>query len=83
MLGLLTTDDPPIYLFCPQPNGEPTSRGHLLHHPRHGQVIERRCKELGIPVTAVYAGDQNRPAKTGAVVEFLLHHVGLPVAGGN
>ena len=82
MLGLLTADDPPIYLSCSQPDGEPTNRGHLLHHPRHAQVIERRCKELGIPVTAVYAGDQNRPAKTeGGVVEFLLRHVGLPVDG--
>jgi acetyl esterase/lipase len=83
MLGLLTAADPPIYLFCSQPDGEPTSRGHLLHHPRHGQVIERRCKELGIPVTAVYAGDQNRPAKSDGAVAFLLRHVGLPVAGGN
>ena len=84
MLGLLTADDPPMYFSCSQPDGEPTSRGHLLHHPRHVQVTERRCKELGIPVTAVYAGDQNRPAKTeGAVVEFLLRHVNLPVAGGN
>jgi hypothetical protein len=80
---LLTADDPPIYLSCSLPDGEPTSRGHLLHHPRHAQVIERRCKELGIPVTAVYAGDQNRPAKAEGAVAFLLRHVGLPVAGGN
>lgn len=81
MLGLLTADDPPIYLACSQPDGEPTNRGHLLHHPRHAQVIERRCKELGIPVTAVYAGDPKQPAKTEGAVAFLLHHVGLPVAG--
>jgi acetyl esterase len=84
MLGLLTADDPPIYLSCSHPDGEPTSRGHLLHHPRHTQVIERRCKELGIPVTAVYASDEIGWSKTqSAVVEFLLRHVGLPVAGGN
>ena len=82
MLGLLTADDPPIYLSCSTPDGEPTSRSQLLHHPRHGQVIERRCKELSIPVTAVYAGDQNQSAKTEGAVEFLLRHVGLSVAGG-
>ena len=82
MLGLLTADDPPVYLSCSQPDGEPTSRGHLLHHPRHVQVIERRCKELGIPVTAVYAADPNQSAKTEGAVAFLLRHVGLPVAGG-
>ncbi len=79
MLGLLTADDPPIYLSCSQPDGEPTSRGHLLHHPRHVQVIERRCQELKIPVTAVYAADQKQPAKPeSTVVAFLLRHVGLP-----
>ena len=84
MLGLLTADDPPIYLSCSHPDGEPSSRGHLLHHPRHGQVIERRCKEYGIPVTAVYAGEQKQWSKTeSAVVEFLLRHVSMPVAGGN
>jgi acetyl esterase len=84
MLGLLTADDPPLYLACSHPDGEPTDRGHLLHHPRHAQVIERRCKELGIPVTAVYAGDQKQWSKTQSeLVEFLLRHVRLPVAGGN
>ena len=84
MLGLLTADDPPIYLSCSQPVGEPTSRGHLLHHPRHTQVIEQRCNELGIPVTAVYADEQIGWSKTqSAVVQFLLRHVGLPAVGGN
>ncbi len=84
MLGLLTADDPPIYLACSMPDGDPSNREQLLHHPRHAQVIERRCKELSIPVTAVYASDQKRPAMSeGAVVEFLLRHVGLPASGGN
>ena len=84
MLGLLTPDDPPIYLSCSHPDGEPTSRGHLLHHPPHTQVIEQRCKELGIPVTAVYAEDQEQWSKTQSdVVEFLLSHIGLPAESGN
>jgi acetyl esterase/lipase len=79
MLGLLTADDPPIYLSCSQPDGEPSNRGHLLHHPRHAQVVERRCKELKIPVTAIYAEAHKQPAKSeSTVVEFLLRHVGLP-----
>lgn len=83
MLGLLTADDPPIYLSCSMPDGEPTSRGHLLHHPRHTQVIEKRCKELGIPATAVYASEEMQWSKThSAAVEFLLRHVALPAAGG-
>jgi len=81
MLGLLTADDPPIYLSCSHPDGEPTSRAHLLHHPRHTQLIERRCKELNIPVTAVYADEHTGWSKTeSAVVEFLLRHVCVPAA---
>lgn len=83
MLGLLTADDPPIYLSCSQPDGEPTSRGHLLHHPRHVQVIEQRCKELSIPVTAVYAGHQDEQAKAEGAVAFLLRHVAMPAASVN
>ena len=78
LLGLLTADDPPIYLSCSLPDGEPTSRGHLLHHPRHTQVIEQRCKELGIPVIVVYTDKQNKHDRA---VEFLLRHLGLPVSG--
>jgi len=78
MLGLLTADDPPIYLSCSLPDGEPTSRGHLLHHPRHTQVIERRCRELGIPVVAVYTEKMNKHDRA---VEFLLRHLGLPAMG--
>lgn len=81
MLGLLTADDPPIYLSCSQPDGEPTDRGHLLHHPRHVQVIEKRCQELGIPVTAVYAADAARAGKSEGAVAFLLRHLESGIGG--
>lgn len=80
MLGLLSADDPPIYLSCSLPDGEPTTRGHLYHHPRHTQLIERRCKELGIPVVAVYTEKMNKHDRA---VEFLLRHLALPASGAN
>jgi hypothetical protein len=42
---------------------------------------EETIKAIGIPVTTVYASGQNRSAKTGGVVGFLLRHVDLPASG--
>jgi acetyl esterase/lipase len=85
MLKLLSADDPPVFMFCSQPDGEPTSRGHLLHHPKHVQVVETRCKELGIPVQAVYASKAGAKGSNGSngdpskhdedVIAFLLGHL--------
>lgn len=77
MLSLLTPDDPPVYLAVNQPDGEPTDRGHLLHHPKHAQVIEKRCKELGIPVVALYGSSGGKSSKGPSVIEFLLSHLAL------
>lgn len=72
MLHLLTPDDAPIFMHCSMPDGETTSRGHWLHHPRHTQVIEKRCQELGIEVVAKY-----RTENAGSdAIKFLLAHLG-------
>jgi acetyl esterase/lipase len=88
MLSLLSADDPPVFMFCSQPDGEPMNRGHLLHHPKHVAVVEARCKELGIPVQAVYAkpGGSNgangsngagevKPGRAEDVIGFLLKYL--------
>jgi hypothetical protein len=70
MYSLLSKDDAPIWMFCPLPDGEPKDRGHLLHHPRHVQVIKKRGDEVGASVEAHYA-DLNGDAWVKAA-EFLL-----------
>ena len=50
MRGLITKDDPPVFLFCSQRGGVPQNRGHYVHHPKHAIAIKERCDEAGVEV---------------------------------
>ncbi len=79
MLGLLTSDDPPIFMVCGLPGGEPTDRNHILHHPKHVEVIKRKAQEVGVKFESHLAGDKTEAKKEAAVmaVEFLLRQMGV------
>jgi len=72
MIGQLTKDDPPIIMTCSMPGGEPSSRGELVHHPRHAQAIKKRCDEVGVKCE-IYLRDASGK---GDVVGFLLKQLG-------
>jgi acetyl esterase len=77
MLGLISADDPPVFLACPR-SGEPVEdRGAYLHHPKHSQIIHQRCRELGIDVIASLPGLEIQPPEAGpqSLADFLLHHL--------
>ncbi len=73
MYSLLTKDDAPVWMSCSLPDGEPKDRNHLLHHPRHVQVIKKRGDEVGVAVEARYANLNGDPWVKAA--EFLLKHL--------
>ncbi len=50
MRGLITKDDPPVFLFCHREGGPPQNRGHYVHHPKHSIAIKERCDEAGVEV---------------------------------
>ncbi|MCX8053704.1 MAG: alpha/beta hydrolase fold domain-containing protein [Armatimonadetes bacterium] len=82
MVGLLTSDDPPIYMYCSLPDGEPKDRTHMLSHPKHVEVIRKKAEEVGVKFESHLASsDKQAPAdKTNAyvnAVEFLLKQMGL------
>jgi hypothetical protein len=52
MRGLITKDDPPVFLNSGGSGGAITDRGALLHHPKHAKAIYDRCHEIGVPVEA-------------------------------
>jgi hypothetical protein len=56
MHGLISKDDPPVFLSTSQPGGEVQNRGHLLHHPKHAEAIWKRCRETGLPALANLPG---------------------------
>jgi hypothetical protein len=78
--GLISKDDPPVFLTTGSPDGEPTSRGQVVHHPRHMQAIKKRCDEMGVPAILVLPGDTDRPAAArddSSVIPFLLKRLGV------
>ena len=75
MIGLITPDDPPIYMLCPLPNTEPTNRGHYVHHPRHVLAVKKRCKEKKVECVTVLQEDLKGGAKTPDVVDFFFKHL--------
>ncbi len=79
MLGLISKDDPPVFLHTTQPGGEVTDRGHLLHHPKHAEAVMQRCRDLGVPAIADLPGLKTRPAKEDPqdLREFLFRHLGV------
>lgn len=73
MYSLLNLGDSPIWMCCSMKDGEPENRGHLLHHPKHVQVIKKRGDEAGVKVEAHYTDlDGNAWQKA---TEFLLKHL--------
>lgn len=53
MRGLISEDDPPVFLQCTTPERKPTTRGIYNHHPLHAQLIEDRCREYGVDAVCV------------------------------
>lgn len=73
MYSLLSKDDAPIWMSCSLPGGEPTDRNHLLHHPKHCEVIKKRGDEVGAKVE-IHLRENNQPWL--AAVEFLIRELG-------
>jgi acetyl esterase/lipase len=79
MLGLISSDDPPVFMFTSQPEGPTANRGHYLHHPEHARAVKRACDAVGVSATTWFA--QAEPRLEGnyhaALREFLLPHLGV------
>ncbi|MBP7142434.1 MAG: alpha/beta hydrolase [Opitutaceae bacterium] len=81
MLGLISSDDPPVFLYNSMPDGPPTERGHYIHHPNHARAVARRCAEVGVSATLFLL--QAEPKGQGdylvALEHFLINHVKGPL----
>lgn len=83
MLGFMSKDDAPIYVFNNMKGGTPTERGHINHHPLHAVALKKRAEEVGLEAL-VYApaiGIEPPEGKRESLVEFFLRH--LRVKGEN
>lgn len=63
MLRWIGPGDGPVFIVVNQPDGEPQSRGHWLHHPKHAEEIKKACDGAGVPCTISRAGGNQEAVK--------------------
>jgi len=72
MHGLITKDDPPVYLCSKMEGGEPKGEGHIKHHPKHASSIKKRCDEVGVEAHAEIPAFNIKPKVKGPMLRFLI-----------
>ncbi len=79
MVGLVSKDDPPVFLSSNQHAGEVTDRGNYLHHPKHAEAVRQRCREIGVECIAQIPGLDIQPpqGKPQNLQEFLFQNLGV------
>lgn len=79
MCGLVSKDDPPVFLSSSQHGGEVTDRGNYLHHPKHAAAVKKRCDEIGVECVAEIPGLNIKPpaGKPQNLQEFLFRNLGV------
>jgi acetyl esterase/lipase len=77
MLGLMSRDDPPLYVSNPMKGGTPDTRGHRNHHPLHAVALKKRAEEVGVEAEVHAEKIGVKPAKSEGLVNFFLRHLGV------
>lgn len=79
MLGMISKDDPPIFLSTSVGAGEVKDRGHYLHHPKHAQAIYDQCRAIGVPALASLPALGIQPPKDGPtnLETFFFKYLGI------
>ena len=74
MLGLISRDDPPVWLGASDRHDALENKGDTNHSPKHSEAIKKRCDEVGVPcvfkIGNAAAGDGEQTP-----VEFLLKQI--------
>jgi acetyl esterase/lipase len=74
MLGLITSDDPPVWLGASDRHDALENKGDTNHSPKHSEAIKKRCDEVGVPCV-LKIGNAAAAVGEPTPVEFLLKHI--------
>ena len=77
LLGLISADDPPVYLAAGEGHDALANKGDTNHTPLHSQAVKKRCDAFGVPAVLKIGG---QAAGNTTQVDFLLEHLGLKPA---
>lgn len=77
MTGLISKDDPPVYLISKAPDKPITDKNGLYHHPRHARIVLEKCRVTGVPAYAEIPAYKISPAsdEPADMKQFLLRHL--------
>jgi acetyl esterase/lipase len=70
MLGLITADDPPVWLGASDRHDALENKGDTNHSPKHSEALKKRCDEIGVPCVLKIGNKPGDGEQT--PVEFLL-----------
>ncbi|MBI3879229.1 MAG: hypothetical protein HY301_04095 [Verrucomicrobia bacterium] len=83
MLGLISADDPPVWLGSGDGHDALANKGDTNHSPKHAEAVKKRCDEIGVPaVLKIGSKIIGKPEDDGdrSQVSFLLKHLGAKTA---
>jgi len=76
MLGLISKDDPPVWLGAGDGHDDLANKGDTNHSPKHSEAIKKRCDEIGVPCVLKVGAAAPIPADgSRTAVDFLLKHI--------
>lgn len=75
LVGLISADDPPVFIHNNEKGGVPTGVGHMAHHPAHAKILKDRADAMGIDAV-VYAPEIGlRDGRDESLVDFLTRYL--------
>jgi acetyl esterase/lipase len=76
MLGIITPDDPPVWLGASDRHAALANKGDTNHTPKHSEAVKKRCDEVGV-ACVLKIGSAAAAASEGerSPTEFLLQHL--------
>ena len=73
MPSFMDAADPPLFLYSPGFDTEPTKPGDVVHHPRHAKYLKKKCDQFGIE--AVLVVGETPPEKRIDMLDFFFKHL--------
>jgi len=76
MLGLISKDDPPVWLGAGEGHDTLANKGDTNHSPKHSEAVKKQCDDVGVPCVLKIGNAAPIPAGASrSPVDFLLAQI--------
>ena len=77
MLGLITKDDPPVFMISTSDHDGMKNMGDINHTSKHAMAVKKRCDEVGVTAVLKITGGAQGTMDAENPLEFLLQYLGV------